>query len=51
MVFFWRRPDRNIWRCVIAPLIGFLGLGAGFLLAITHYSTLTGSTAETARTP
>jgi len=44
VVFFWRRPDRNIWRCVVAPLIGFLGLGAGFLLAITHYSTLTGST-------
>jgi amino acid transporter len=44
VVFFWRRPDRNMWRCIVAPLIGFVGLGAGFLLAITHYSTLTGST-------
>ena len=30
VVFFWRRPDRNLWRCVIAPLIGFVGLGNGF---------------------
>ena len=44
VVFFWRRPDRNLWRCIIAPLIGFLGLATGFTLAVTHYSTLTGST-------
>jgi amino acid transporter len=44
VVFFWRRPDRNIWRCVVAPSIGFIGLGVGFVLAITHYSVLTGST-------
>jgi len=44
VVFFWRRPDRNLWRCIIAPLIGFAGLTTGFVLAVTHYSTLTGST-------
>ena len=44
VVFFWRRPDRNLWRCIIAPLIGFIGLATGFALAVTHYSTLTGST-------
>jgi len=44
VVFFWRRPDRNLWRCIIAPLIGFGGLSTGFVLAVTHYSTLTGST-------
>ncbi|MET0866277.1 MAG: APC family permease, partial [Nakamurella sp.] len=43
VLFFWRRADRNIWRCVIAPMIGFVGLGGGFLLAVTNYSTLTGS--------
>ena len=44
VVFFWRRPDRNLWRCIIAPLIGFAGLATGFVLAVLHYSTLTGST-------
>jgi amino acid transporter len=44
VVFFWRRPDRNIWRCVVAPTVGFAGLATGFVLALTHYSTLTGST-------
>jgi len=44
VVFFWRRPDRNLWRCIIAPAIGFIGLATGFTLAVTHYSTLTGST-------
>ncbi|HST80713.1 MAG TPA: amino acid permease [Kineosporiaceae bacterium] len=43
VVFFWRRSDRDLWRCVIAPSIGFVGLTAGFVLAVLHYSTLTGS--------
>jgi amino acid transporter len=43
VVFFWRRSDRDLWRCVIAPGIGFLGLAGGSVLAIAHYSVLTQS--------
>ncbi|MEO6821435.1 MAG: amino acid permease [Candidatus Nanopelagicales bacterium] len=44
IAYFWRRPDRSWWRCVMAPLIGFLGLTTGFVLAAIHYDLLTGST-------
>ena len=43
VVFFWKRKDRKIWQGTIAPLIGFMGLAAAFILATTHYNTLTGS--------
>lgn len=43
VVFFWRRKDRKLWNCVIAPMIGFLGLTSAFVLAATNYNTLTGS--------
>ena len=43
VVFFWKRKDRKMWQGTIAPLIGFLGLAAAFILATSHYNTLTGS--------
>jgi amino acid transporter len=43
IVFFWRRSDRTWWHTVLAPGIGFLGLGTGFVLAVTHYAVLSGS--------
>lgn len=43
VAFFWRRPDRQLWQGVIAPLIGFFGLVTAFFLAAMHYNTLTGS--------
>ena len=43
VVFFWRRKDRKIWQGLIAPFIGFIGLMGAFILAATHYNTLTGS--------
>lgn len=43
LVFFWRRGDRTLWRTVVAPIVGFLGLGSAFILAATNYDALTGS--------
>ncbi|WP_210592987.1 amino acid permease [Streptomyces sp. GESEQ-35] len=43
IVFFRRRPDRDLWRGVVAPAIGFAGLATGFALAVVNYATLTGS--------
>lgn len=43
LVFFWKRPDRSLWRGIVAPAIGAFGLGAGFVLATLNYSILTGS--------
>jgi amino acid transporter len=43
LVFFWRRNDRTLWRTVIAPAVGFLGLGSAFVLAALNYSALTGT--------
>jgi amino acid transporter len=43
IVFFRGRADRDVWRCVVAPAIGFVGLTAAFVLAVSNYSTLTGS--------
>lgn len=44
VVFFFRkRSDRRTFEGVIAPLIGFVGLLGAFVLATTHYNTLTGS--------
>jgi len=44
VAFFWRRNDRELWNSVIAPGIGFFGLVTAFVMAVTHYPTLTGST-------
>lgn len=43
VVFFWNRPDRDLWRGLVAPGIGCAGLSAGLVLAVLHYSTLTDS--------
>jgi cation diffusion facilitator CzcD-associated flavoprotein CzcO/amino acid transporter len=43
VVFFWARKDRKLWQGFIAPMIGFFGLMTAFILAATHYNTLTGS--------
>jgi amino acid transporter len=44
LVFFWNRKDRSLWRSVIAPIIGFAGLGSAFVLAALNYDILIGST-------
>ena len=44
IAFFRKRNDRHVWKSVIAPLIGFVGLTTAFVLAATHYALLTGST-------
>jgi cation diffusion facilitator CzcD-associated flavoprotein CzcO len=44
VAFFWGRTDRELWKCVVAPAIGFFGLVTAFVMAVTHYPTLTGST-------
>lgn len=46
VVFFWKRKDRKIWQGTFAPLIGFIGLAAAFVLAALHYNTLTGSDSQ-----
>lgn len=43
VVFFWRRADRGLFSGLIAPVIGFLGLGTGVGLATANYATLTGT--------
>jgi amino acid transporter len=43
VVFFWNRADRDLWKCVLAPTIGFIGLAGGSALAIAHYDVLTQS--------
>lgn len=43
VAFFWRRRDRALWACVLAPVIGFAGLVTAFVMAVTHYPALTGS--------
>ncbi|TRZ87684.1 MAG: APC family permease [Streptomycetaceae bacterium] len=47
VAFFWRRPDRQLWQGVIAPIIGFVGLVTAFFLAAMHYNTLTGTDSKT----
>jgi len=43
LVFFWRRKDRAWFSGLVAPVIGFLGLGSGVALATAHYATLIGT--------
>ncbi len=42
IAYFWNRPDRSPWSCIIAPLIAAVGLFASCVLIISHYSLLTG---------
>ena len=44
VAFFARRHDRNLWRELIAPAVGFIGLTTAFVLAFANYPTLTSST-------
>ena len=44
VAFFRGRRDRTTWQCSIAPLIGFIGLVATFVMALVNYPKLTGST-------
>ena len=44
IAFFWRRPERDLWRTVVAPAIGASGLLAAAALLAVNYSTLTGTT-------
>ena len=43
ITFFWRRKEVDVWRTLIAPMIGALGLVAAAWLLTTHYATLTGT--------
>ena len=43
VAFFWKRKDRTWWAGLLAPIIGFIGLMAAFILAALHYNTLTGT--------
>ncbi|MFN8167623.1 MAG: amino acid permease [Candidatus Nanopelagicales bacterium] len=43
VAFFWSRSDRTLWRSVVAPGIGFVGLVTAFVMAAVNYPTLTGS--------
>ncbi|UDY24778.1 amino acid permease [Nocardioides sp. Kera G14] len=43
IVFFWRRSDRHWFSGLVAPVLGFVGLATGIVLAVTNYALLTGS--------
>ena len=43
VAFFWRRGEIDVWRTVIAPLIGAVGLSVAAVLLTVNYSTLTGT--------
>ena len=45
VVHFRRVRDRRLWRTLLAPGLGLLGLGAVVVLAISHFSVLAGSDA------
>jgi amino acid transporter len=45
VVFFRRtRADRNPWRTLVAPLLGFVGLIAAIYLVLDNFDVLTGAT-------
>ncbi|MBB4660661.1 APC family permease [Conexibacter arvalis] len=46
VAFFWRRPDRSLWRHVVAPGLAALGLLTACCLIVDNYSLLTGSTSS-----
>ncbi len=41
IAFFWRRPDRDLWRTTIAPAVGAVGLTIATILLALHYTDLT----------
>jgi amino acid transporter len=41
--FFRRRADRQLWRTVLAPAIGFLGLLVSVVLLVLNFRVLTGT--------
>lgn len=43
IVFFWRRPDRNWWRSIVAPTLALLGLGLEIVLLLRNYPIVTGA--------
>ncbi len=43
IAFFWRRGEVDVWRTVVAPLVGAAGLTLGAVLLTLNYSTLTGT--------
>ena len=43
IAFFRRRSDGDLWRTVIAPMIGAIGLVVAAGLLMANYSTLTGT--------
>ena len=43
IVFFRRRRDRRLWKTLVAPLIGAIGLLTATGLIIANYSVLTGT--------
>jgi amino acid transporter len=43
IAFFWRRHEVDLWRTLIAPTIGAVGLIVAAWLLTTHYAILTGT--------
>jgi amino acid transporter len=43
--FFWRRPDRQLWTTIVAPLLGGAGLVLALVLSLRNFSLLTGTSA------
>jgi amino acid transporter len=48
IAFFRRRAGSSLWRTLVAPLLGALGLLAGIVLAVLNFGTLTGITGAAA---
>ncbi|HVU72559.1 MAG TPA: amino acid permease [Mycobacteriales bacterium] len=44
VAFFVKRREGDVWRTVVAPTIGAIGLVAALVLALLHYTTLTNTT-------
>jgi ABC-type xylose transport system permease subunit len=43
VVFFRRRKDKRLWKTLVAPAIGAVGLLTATALIIANYSVLTGT--------
>lgn len=44
--FFWRRPERHVWKTVIAPGLACVGLTTACVLIVENYTLLSGSTSR-----
>ncbi|MBP2330582.1 amino acid transporter [Kibdelosporangium banguiense] len=44
IAFFRHRAGSSLWRTLVAPLLGALGLAAGIVLAVVNFGVLTGIT-------